>query len=77
MTGPPDSKAYCETKFILDAALELNIRVGTDGTELVMVAPMRVPYETRRWFEIKLDESRAEVIAFIQRENAARTEGVS
>jgi len=72
-----DSKAYRETKFILDAALELNIRIGTDGNELVVLAPVRVPYETQKWFATKLDEFQAEIIAVIQRENAARTEVVS
>jgi hypothetical protein len=64
-------------RFILDAALALGIRVGTDGEELVLVAPLKVPRETRRWFETKLDEFRAEVIDFIQRENAARPGAVS
>jgi hypothetical protein len=66
----PDSKALRAAAFILHAALELNIRVGTDGTELLMVAPARVPSDVRRWFEKKLDEFRAEVITIIQRENA-------
>ena len=59
-------------RFILEEATALGIRIGTDGTELVMLAPMRVPRETRRWFEIKLDEFGAEIIDFIQRENAAQ-----
>jgi len=61
--------------FILNEAAGLGIRVGTDGNELVLLAPMRVPREVRRWFETKLDEFRAEIIDFIQRENAARTRG--
>jgi len=59
--------------FILDEATALGIHVGTDGTELVMLAPMRVPREVRVWFEKKIDEYRAEIIDFIRRENAPRT----
>jgi hypothetical protein len=59
--------------FILREAQLMGIRVGTDGNELVMIAPMRVPRETRLWFETKLYEYKAEIIDFIQRENAART----
>ena len=42
-----------------------------------MLAPVRVPYETQKWFATKLDEFRAEIIDFILRENAARTGVVS
>jgi len=58
-------------QFVLREALALGIRVGTDGSELVMVAPMRVRRETRRWFETRLEEHRAEVIEVIQK-NAGR-----
>jgi hypothetical protein len=64
----------CESaRFILDEATALGIRVGAsdDGSEFVMVAPMRVPRETRRWFETRLEEHRAEVIEIIQK-NAGR-----
>ena len=56
-------------RFILDAASKLGIAVGCalDGSELV--APLKVPRETRRRFERKLDEFRADVIDIIQREN--------
>jgi hypothetical protein len=37
---------------------------------LILVAPMRVPRDLRRWFETRLDELRAEVIEVIRRENA-------
>ena len=58
-------------RFILDEAATLGIRVGTDGNELLMLAPVRVN-ETQKWFATKLDEFRAEIIAVIQRENAVR-----
>jgi len=45
----------------------LGIKIATDGTELVMLAPLRVPQATRRWFEAALAEHRAAVIAAIQR----------
>ena len=44
-----------------------------DGSELILVAPMRVPYDVRRWFEIWLNEFRAEVIAVIQADAGGRT----
>jgi len=62
-------------RFILDAATALGIAVGTDGNELVMLAPVRVPYETQKWFATKFDEFQTEVIDIIQRENAAREPG--
>ena len=55
--------------FILDEALKLGIRIGTDGTELLMVAPLRVPSESRRTFEDALQTCRAEIIAHIIAEN--------
>jgi len=63
-----------EIAFVLNAALDLGIRIGAapDGSELIMVAPMRVPYAVRRQFEIVLENHQAEIIDFIQRENAAR-----
>jgi hypothetical protein len=70
VTAVPDSKALRAAAFILHAALELNIRIGTDGSELVMIAPLKVPRETRVWFEKKLDEFREEIIDFIKKENA-------
>jgi hypothetical protein len=68
-----DDAMTAKVMFILDEATALGIRVGTDGRELVMLAPLRVPRETRRWFEAALDQHRGEVIKVIQRENAART----
>jgi hypothetical protein len=61
---------------ILNEATALGICVGTDGNELVMVAPLRVPYETRRALEIGLDKYRKEVIDLILLQ-AARPGAVS
>ena len=68
---PIDSKAYCAA-FILREAQALGIRIGTDGDELILVAPLRVPRDVRVWFETQLEEHRAEIIAIIQREKAGR-----
>ena len=60
-------------RFILAEALALGNRVGCalDGSELVL-APMRVPRETRRQLERELFRYQAEVIDIILRENAGR-----
>lgn len=55
--------------FILREALALGIRVGTDGTDLVAIAPLRIPFACRRTFEDALEKYRAEVIAHIVAEN--------
>ena len=56
--------------FILRECLALNVRVGTNGDAIVVIAPMRVPREVRRQLELALDEYREEVIDLIQRENS-------
>jgi hypothetical protein len=66
------SKVDCEAASILAEALALGIRVGTNGAELLMIAPLKVPREVHVQFEIALNKFRAEVIEIIQRENAAR-----
>jgi hypothetical protein len=75
----PDSKALRSAALVLDAALALGIHVGVapDGSEIVLLAPLKVPREVRKWFEHRIDEFRAEVIAVILRENAARTGAAS
>ena len=57
---------------LLEEALTLGIRVGTDGTDLIMHVPKQVPTETREWFYRQLYELKPQVIALIQRENAGR-----
>jgi hypothetical protein len=64
------STATLAATTILTAALK---RGGTDGDEILMLAPLRMPRDVRRWFEIWLNEFRAEVIAIIQADAAART----
>jgi hypothetical protein len=60
--------AKSKAEFILDAALAADIRVGTNGTELVMVASLRIPTAVRRSFELALEENQAEIIKCILRE---------
>jgi hypothetical protein len=59
--------------FILDAADELNIKVGTNGVDVITVTTTRVPFETIRWLHAELVKHKREVIAAIISENAART----
>jgi hypothetical protein len=66
----PDNRLRC-AEFVLNEALALNIRVGTDGDELVLIAPLKVPRETRVWFENELYKYKPEIIEVIQRKNAA------
>ena len=58
--------------FILNEAVGLGIAVGSNGDELAMLAPLKVPREERRWFEIWLNEFREEVIRVIEADVAAR-----
>jgi hypothetical protein len=58
-------------RFILREALALGIRVGTDGEELVMLAPLRIPSTSRRTFETALENFRTEVIELVMRESVS------
>ena len=40
---------------------------------MILVAPLRVPRDVRRWFEHWINEFRDEVVAIIRKENAAQT----
>jgi hypothetical protein len=62
--------------FVLSEAKKMGIAVGTDATEIVMIAPVKVPWETQKWFSTKLYEFRAEVIAIIEKGNAASKGGL-
>jgi hypothetical protein len=54
--------------FILREAAALGMAVGTNGEELVMHAPLRVPHVVRRTFEDTLERYRSEIIEIILRE---------
>jgi hypothetical protein len=56
--------------FILHEAEALGIAVGTDGYELAMILPMRIPTATRRDFKDAIDNYQDEIIAHILAENA-------
>lgn len=52
-------------RFLLTEAAALGIRVGSNGDDLVMVAPFRIPRESRRTFETALETYRDEVIEIL------------
>ena len=55
-------------RFILAEAEALGMSVGTNGTELLLSAPLRIPRESRRTFEDALQAYRAEVIEIVMPE---------
>jgi hypothetical protein len=54
---------------ILRQAQALGIKIATDGVDVIVLAPMRVPGDVRRWFETALHRHKAAVIDIIQAEN--------
>jgi hypothetical protein len=54
---------------MLILAKAAGIAIGTDGDELAMLVPLKVPRDVRSWFENELYKYKAEVIDIIQREN--------
>jgi hypothetical protein len=54
--------------FILREAAALGIRVGTDGTEVVVLAPLRIPSACRRAIEDAISAQRREIIQHIKGE---------
>jgi hypothetical protein len=65
MTTKFPSYERVTTMFILTEAAGLGIKIGTDGTELLMIAPLRVPRKVRTWFEAALNQHKAAVIDII------------
>jgi hypothetical protein len=57
---------------LLDEAEKLGIKVGTDGEELVVALPLRLPREVRASFEAAAEACRAAVIEHILHENEGR-----
>jgi hypothetical protein len=55
-------------RFILAEAAALGMHVGTNGDELMLLTPLRIPYASRRTFEIALEKYRAEIIQIVLRE---------
>jgi hypothetical protein len=58
-----------EATFILREAAAAGIKVGTDGTEVVMIAPLKMPHEFRRSFERAIETHQQEIIALIMAEH--------
>ena len=65
------AEALRSATLLLAAAAALNIKVGTDGVDVITVST-RVPLAVIRWIEDELVKNKPAVIAVIQRENAGR-----
>jgi len=61
-----DERAGAVAAFLLDAADLLNIKVATDGDNVITVTTTRVPF---RWLHAELVKNKRGVIAAILREN--------
>jgi len=68
--GKPGAKA--RAAFVLREARRLNIRVGTDGDELLVVTPRGLPIPVCVSFSSALSDLREAVIAHILAENGRR-----
>jgi hypothetical protein len=67
--GARMSDRVTTAKFILAECAKLGIRVGTNGTDdLLMIAPLRIPIASRRTFEEALEAYRTEIIDIVWRE---------
>ena len=67
-TSTTTEAALAAAQFILDEADSLGIRVGTDGTELALLIPLKLPRETRASFEAAAEANKAGIIELIARE---------
>jgi len=65
----PKSAATIAATIILNKALSLGIRVLTDGDQLAMLVPVKLPRAVRVRFENLLYEFRTEIVALIQAQN--------
>ena len=67
------ANATIVARALLTKAAKLGIHVDlAGGGELILIMPLRVPRETRRWFFHWIDEFRNEILAIVQAENAER-----
>src|SRR5262249_50840846 len=71
---PTQATAIPAARAILTAARRRGIHVGAapDGSELILVASLKVPGNVRRWFEHWIDQFQIEIIAIILNEKAAQ-----
>jgi hypothetical protein len=68
MTAPAPEIATArraKAQFILNEALKLDIRVGTNGDDVLALFPLKLPADVRRSFERAIDEHQQEIMAFI------------
>jgi hypothetical protein len=69
MTTPARIEA---ARFILDEATKLGMRVGTDGSEIILGPPRGMPHETYFCFQDAIRAHYAEVINIIMTEGWPR-----
>jgi hypothetical protein len=72
-TEKPD--ASTRAAFVLRAAADAGIRVGTDGKELLICPPRGMPRASYWSFRHALVEHLAEIIALIEAEERVRQQG--
>ena len=70
-------RAGAVAAFLLDAADSLNIKVATNGVDVITVSTTKVPFETIRWLEAELAKHKRAVIAAILGETAGRSGAAS
>jgi len=76
-TAQERARNLAVARFLLAAADDLGVRVGTNGDDLVTVTTTRVPVATITALERELVKPKRAVIAAIMLENAARQEASS
>jgi hypothetical protein len=66
------TSTVARANFILGEAAKLGIKVGTDGEDLVVAIPLRLPREVRASFEAAAEACRDALIEHILHENEVR-----
>ena len=62
-------RAAAEVDFILTEALRLNIRIGTNGDDLLVIYPPKLSREAHHFFALNIPRHRDRIIAHIIAEN--------
>jgi hypothetical protein len=70
--GHERARDLAVARFLLDAANDLGVRVGTNGDEIATLSTSRTSFEMVRWLERELAKNKRRVIEFILREAARR-----
>lgn len=68
----PEERERARAASLLDEADRLGIEIGTDGEELVVALPLRLPRGVRQSFEAEAEACRAALIAHILNETESR-----